>query len=338
MKIQYPYGEILVLSDAWRNGIRKIDDRSPKEKHPIWQDHPSITSLGSFPIGEYDTINTPAGREFQICPPVFQGTTFDESDGHKIFLDISDEPYAYRHVMTDSGDGLTFTTPDNEWINDVGDYAIVIEDNSAPITTGFTIDYANGTVTFTSDMTGHEIRWTGYFLDTCIKYTKSYDNDDKSYHKSDATLKAILPVNYFFNHWTTSTAPQAWTVNGTCNQVTAFFKPVGYDCQLTATAGISKISQTLQLDSSVDQISVLAVARTTNKMQLRVSMDNGMTWSTLAFTADAYSINKWITLLVQSTSQTTATPIIEFSPQLLSGDTSIARVAFIGAFLGGLIP
>lgn len=325
-----------ILADSYSDTQLEAMGNIDYELLPVWQSHPSVSTLGTMLIGEYDTANTTDGRRSHLSAVSYANGVFDTGTGYKLYIDDS-EMYSFQKPMVDSGDGLTFESGYPDWINDTGSYEIEIRVNGTPVTTGFTIDYPAGTVTFSADHTGDNVQWTGFWAFPCATLAKDYTDVQRGYNLLSSTLYPVMPLNHDFRHWTSSTQPTSWTIAGTAGRGTAAFK-AGYDLELTATVGLTKASQQLALASTVDQITAFAVARTTNLMCLRVSMDAGVSYNYVDFTADSTSASKWITLIVQSKSYTTNAPIIEFMPQLTAGSvTSVARVALIGAINGGLI-
>ena len=63
-------------------------------------------------------------------------------------------------AMADSGDHLTFQAVKGSRYWDKEE-ALVIEDGGVPVTSGFTVNYLRGSVTFDSSMSGHTITATG---------------------------------------------------------------------------------------------------------------------------------------------------------------------------------
>jgi hypothetical protein len=66
------------------------------------------------------------------------------TDGAEVAYDLSSVHNKTGASLTDSGDGLTFNFPDDE----LQSGTVTLYDNGVEVTSGFTIDHANGTVTF----------------------------------------------------------------------------------------------------------------------------------------------------------------------------------------------
>jgi hypothetical protein len=74
----------------------------------------------------------------------------------------SDSASKTGQTLTDSGDGLTFTSPDTDWIDltkvptrdGLTGYDVKVYDNGTLQTSGYTVNYSNGSVTFSSSPTG----------------------------------------------------------------------------------------------------------------------------------------------------------------------------------------
>lgn len=330
--IQYPItGEKIRPDDYIEAQRRAVQGFSSHTIIPLSQTHPGDPDYGACIIGYY----TDGVCNQSVLAPISYVTDFDYGDDHR-FLAICQEVANVIRVMQDSGDGLTWYTDDKNWISGTGDYAIKIYINTVLQTTGYTVDACDGTVTFTSDQSGHAVTATYIYLDNSIAYSKDILTDPIVCNAQDSA-KILTILNPRFDNWASSTVPAKWTVSGACAQVaSAFGNYPALVPRLTATSGITKISQTLNLSSASNGCVVCAVAKCSHTMKLRVSMDSGMTWSTLIFTATTDSANKWIFLGIQSSVQTTTQPIIEFFPQDGSTTTGTADVEFIGAFEGGL--
>lgn len=330
--IQYPIaGEKIRATDYIEAQRRAVQGFSSHTMHPLSQTHPGDTDYGSSIIGYY----TDGVCNQSVLAPTAYVTDFDYGADHR-FLAICQEVANVTRIMTDSGDGLTWYTNDKNWIDGTSDYAILVYVDTILQTSGYTVDACDGTVTFATDKSGHAVTATYIYLDNSIAYSKDILTDPVVCNAQDST-KILTILNPRFDNWTSSTVPAKWTVSGTCAQVASQFG--NYPAvvpRLTATVGITKISQTLDLSSSSAGCVVCAVAKCSHTMKLRVSMDSGMTWSTLIFTATTDSANKWIFLGIQSSVQTTTQPIIEFFPQDGSTAVGTADIEFIGAFEGGL--
>jgi hypothetical protein len=334
MSIQYPIAGEKIWAESYIQSQRmSVLGFAYNNIYPIAQTHPGDVSYGSSLIGYY----TSGDSNQQVFAPTTYVTDFDYGDDHR-FLAICQEVRNVQRVMTDSGDGLTWYTQDKNWIDDTGIYEILVYVNTVLQVTGYTVDACDGTITFTSDQTGNDVTVSYYYVDPAISYSKDILVDPVICNSvGGATPKILTILNPRFDTWDSSTDPSKWTVSGTCAQTASTFgNYAGLVPRLTATMGITKISQTLDLATASAGCVVCAVAKCTNTMKLRVSMDAGMTWNELVFTADATSVNKWIFLGVQSRVQTTTQPIIEFFPQNGATTTGTADIEFIGAFEGGL--
>jgi len=332
-KVQYPIAGEFIDAEAFINAQRKsVNGFSDNNFETIVQAHPGDANYGNAIVGIYESGLCNA----QVLCPTTYVTAFDYGTNH-CFLGVNQEVWVYQRTMTDSGDGLTWYVNQKNWIDGTGDYTIKVYVNTVLQVTGYTVDADNGTVTFTSDQSGNSVKITGYYLETNISYMKDIDLDTIKNCITGTGSNYSLPIlNPRFDNWTSSTQPTSWTVSGTCNQTASLLgNNSGYVPRLTATVGVTKISQTLSLGSSVNSVVCCAVARCTNTMKLRVSVDSGLTWTSLIYTATALSANKWIFLGVQSYVNSTTEPIIEFFPQD-TGSTGTADVEFIGAFYGGL--
>lgn len=134
-----------------------------------------------------DNVNTSSTGNIIFEPGIFTGPA-DSKGISLVTPDLSDRTTWYQksvqvsnETLTDSGDGLTFNSANAHWINIYSskltythkqipkrdgvfgkhaDWAITIKVDNVTVTTGFTINYSAGTVTFDSSKAGSTVTAT----------------------------------------------------------------------------------------------------------------------------------------------------------------------------------
>lgn len=338
MIIQYPVANEKISSSAFKSAMKHLTRGAGGAWQPLVQGHPYDSAYGSTWIGCYNTSDTEDGFTSMLSPVTYTTAYWlPDAQTHQFWTSISEIYANDGQALSDSGDGLTFNFPYANIVNDTAPKDVKIYVNGVIQLSGYTIDYPAGTCTFTGSQSGNTVTWKGYWLDNAVAYTKDLELDEYREYDYDLTTLKVYPVqNFRFDHWTSSTQPTKWTKSGTVGRTAAYFKPAGYDATLTATAGWTYLQQTVTLSSAITQCVALAVAKTTYSMRLRVSVDSGANWNEVDLTPNSTGLSKWTMLAVQSAVGSTTTPMIEFRPQVASGDTSIATLAYLGLINGGL--
>lgn len=343
MKIQFPQAGDKFDSDSYKSMAKEILGGDSFTAQPRFQDNPYDANYGQSFIGAYMFDDDSQGWASQMCPITYCANAYNTGDGHQFFAQVT-EIAAIGREATDDGLGTVWSC-EPHLVNGSGTpKALQVYVDGVLKTEGvdYTVDYPAGKITFGSSQAGSTVVYNGYYLDNRVGYMKDYTDQIKQYDAGATATNYVLPLfNFRFDHWTSSTEPDNWTTNGTVGRTAAYFKSLSYgtayDCQLTATAGITTITQTLNLPDAIDQVIALAVCKTTYAMKLEVSMDGGLGWNSISLTPASQGVSKWHILAVQSAVNATTQPMIRFSPQTSSGQTSIATVAYLTLLQGGLM-
>lgn len=342
MIIQLPNAGDKFDSGAYKSLGEEILGGSAFTIQPRFQDNPYDVNYGQSFIGAYMFDDNSQGWASQMCPITYCANAYNTGTSHQFFSQVT-EIEAVERAATDDGLGTVWSCEEH-LVNGTGSpksLLVFVDGNLQTEGVDYTVDYPAGKITFGSSVSGSAVVYSGYYLDNRVGYMKNYTDQLKEYSKYALTNYVLPLLNFRFDHWTSSTQPDNWTTNGTVGRTAAYFKSLSYgtayDCQLTATAGITTIAQTLSLPDAVDQVIALAVCKTTNAMKLEVSVDGGIGWSDISLVVGTQGVSKWHMLAVQSAVNATTQPIIRFSPQTSSGQTSIATVAYMGLLSGGLM-
>ena len=149
---------------------------------PLPEEHPTVnidttrSNTGAFIFETGITTGKAGSRGISLVTPDLS----DRTTWYQKSVQVVDE------TLTDSGNGLTFTSAHAHWVNIYSlkltythkqipkrdgtfgkhsDWAIVVKVNGAAVTSGFTINYAAGTVIFNSSQSGNTITCTYWHND-----------------------------------------------------------------------------------------------------------------------------------------------------------------------------